>query len=197
MGVENYRNGFAVTCHEHVLDLPLQWKQPQLIFVNSMSDLFHDQVPEAFVRRVFATMNEASWHQFQVLTKRPERMRKLLRKRDLSSNIWLGVSVESQRYKHRIDVLRRVPAAIRFLSLEPLLEDLGDLDLSKMDWVVVGGESGPGARPMQESWVLRIKAQCDAQGVPFFFKQWGGVWKKRTGRTLMGQTWDAMPMPTR
>jgi protein gp37 len=193
MGAVNYRNGFEPTWHERTLDLPLEWRQPQTIFVNSMSDLFHESVPAEFIEKVFLTMNRASWHRFQILTKRAKRMLEVVAGLSLTENIWLGVSVESRRYLDRIDILREVPAAIRFLSIEPLLEDLGPVDFSGIDWVVAGGESGPGARPMKEEWVLNIKRQCDEQRVPFFFKQWGGVWKKRAGRLLPGRTWDAMP----
>lgn len=193
MGQQNYRNGFEVTLHPHALELPLRLRKPQVIFVNSMSDLFHEEVPLDFIQQVFGVMNRATHHTFQVLTKRAERLRDLSYALPWPENVWMGVSVETARYKDRIDALRAVPAAVRFLSLEPLLGDLGEMELAGIDWVIVGGESGPGARPMKEDWVLKIKAQCEEQEVPFFFKQWGGVWKKKSGRTLLGRTWDQMP----
>jgi protein gp37 len=193
MGQKNYRNGFEVTSHVHSLELPLKWKASRTIFVNSMSDLFHEDVDVSFIRSVFEVMNRASWHRFQVLTKRDERMLRLAPELQFTDNIWMGVSVENEKSKSRIASLRSVPAALRFLSLEPLLEPLGELDLDGIHWVIVGGESGPGARPMDEVWVREIKEQCDAADVPFFFKQWGGVNKKRNGRLLNGRVWDAVP----
>lgn len=197
MGQQNYRNGFQLTLHDHVVEQPLRWKKPQVIFVNSMSDLFHGHVPLEFIQRVFSVMEQAHWHQFQVLTKRAPRLAQIAGSLPWPENVWMGVSVETPKYKTRIDELRKVPAAVRFLSLEPLLADLGDLDLSGIDWAIVGGESGPKARPIEEEWVLSIKRQCRAQKVPFFFKQWGGVMKKRNGRTLQGKTWSEMPERTR
>lgn len=194
MGSNNYRNGFkVVTEHQHMLDAPLKWKKPQTIFVNSMSDLFHKKVSLEFIQRVFQTMKEAHWHRFQVLTKRADRLAEIAHLLPWPSNVWMGVSVESEKYIHRIDLLRTVPAAVRFLSLEPLLGPLHDLDLTNIGWVIVGGESGPGAREMEASWALDIRDQCRRAGVPFFFKQWGGVNKKKKGRTLQGRTWDQMP----
>jgi protein gp37 len=193
MGQHNYRNGFALTLHPHMLDAPLHWKKPQRIFVNSMSDLFQDKVPTAFIKSVFATMREASWHQFQVLTKRSGRLLKVSGQLDWPENVWMGVSVENEKYQHRIDDLRQTNAAVKFLSLEPLLGPLPKLNLCGIDWVIVGGESGPGARPMQPQWVTAIRDQCSRKNVAFFFKQWGGVQKKRTGRSLEGRTWDEMP----
>ncbi len=193
MGQPNYRNGFRVTMHEHALELPLGWKKPQTIFVNSMSDLFHEDVPVDFIRRVFDVMRRADQHLFQVLTKRSVRMSELAPLLPWPTNVWMGVTVESNDYGHRIDDLRRVPAATRFLSLEPLLGPLPDLDLTNIDWAIVGGESGPGARAMAEAWALDIRDQCHQADVPFFFKQWGGVNKKKTGRLLSGRTWDDMP----
>jgi protein gp37 len=197
MGQRNYVNGFKLTLHERMLDLPLTWKKPQTIFVNSMSDLFQDGVPLEFIQRVFSVMNRASWHRYQVLTKRSERLAELSSQLTWSPNIWIGVSVENQKYAYRINDLRKSGAAIKFLSLEPLLGPLPDLHLSGIDWVIVGGESGPGARPMQESWVLDIRKQCRRFGTAFFFKQWGGVRKSATGRTLQGRTWDEMPSAAR
>ena len=193
MGVENYRNGFKLTLHPHMLNKPLQWKKPSVIFVNSMSDLFHKDVPEEFILAVFETMNKAHWHQFQVLTKRPERVLEMNKKLKWTPNIWMGTSVENEDYMDRIDDLRKTSAKIKFLSLEPLLGALPKMNLKKIDWVIVGGESGWKARPMQLEWVLDIQRQCERADVPFFFKQWGGKNKKLTGRTLNGRTWDEMP----
>jgi protein gp37 len=194
MGQRNYRNGFELTLHESALLLPLSWKRPQTIFVNSMSDLFHKDVPSEFIHRVFDVMTRAHWHQYQVLTKRADRLEALSTSLPWQPHIWMGVSVESEAYSYRIEHLRRTGAAVKFLSLEPLLGPLPSLPLDGIDWVIVGGESGPGARPMRESWVLAIRDQCAKAGVPFFFKQWGGVNKKKAGRTLEGRTWDQLPM---
>ena len=194
MGQANYRNGFEVTCHRESLGLPLKWKKPQMIFVNSMSDLFHKEVPEDFIFDIFSTMQCAKQHQYQILTKRAERLVKLSCELPWEKNIWMGVTVESDEYKYRIDYLRYISAHIKFLSLEPLLNDIGELDLSEIDWVIVGGESGPGARSMKIEWVRNVREQCLAQKVPFFFKQWGGVNKKKAGRLLDGRTWDKWPV---
>jgi len=193
MGQANYANGFRLTTHEHVLDQPLSWRKPQMVFVNSMSDLFHSQVPLDFILRTFEVMNRASWHTFQVLTKRSERLLELSPFLPWSPNIWMGVSVESTRFAYRIDHLRKSGAEVKFLSLEPLLSPLFNLNLKGIDWVIVGGESGPGARPMDPLWVKDIQRQCQRGGVPFFFKQWGGVNKKKAGRVLEGKTWDERP----
>jgi protein gp37 len=193
MGQNNYRNGFKLTLHEHMLDAPRQWRKPQMIFVNSMSDLFQDEVPFDFIRRAFDTMRAAHWHQFQVLTKRSARLRNVSPQIDWPANVWMGVSVENSDYTFRIDDLRETGAAVKFLSLEPLLGPLPDVDLSGISWAIVGGESGPGARPMEKAWVIDIRDQCDAAGVAFFFKQWGGVNKKRSGRLLNGRKYDYMP----
>jgi protein gp37 len=194
MGQPNYANGFQVTLHPHMLERPLTWKKPQTIFVNSMSDLFHHDVPPAFIRRVFDTMRRAHWHQFQVLTKRADRLLELSPQLEWPANVWMGVSVETEDYASRIDHLRQTGAQVKFLSLEPLLGPLPNLNLTQIDWVIVGGESGPGARPMAEKWVIDIRNQCQAAEVPFFFKQWGGVRKKKAGRVLKGRTWDEMPV---
>ena len=194
MGQPNYRNGFKVTCHPHTLTLPLKWKKPRTIFVNSMSDLFHEEVPLEFLDEIFFTMNEARWHTFQVLTKRAEYMAQISGRFNWSPNIWMGVTVESAKHVDRMDFLRDVPAAVRFLSLEPLLGPIPDLNLDGIDWVIVGGESGPGARPMRKEWVLEIRDRCLNVGVPFFFKQWGGVQKKKAGRLLEDKIWDQMPL---
>jgi protein gp37 len=193
MGAQRYRNGFEVTLHEDLLELPLRWKSPRLIFVNSMSDLFHEKVPLRFIQSVFETMGRATQHQFQVLTKRSARMAQLACDLEWPENVWAGVTVKNDKVVGRIDDLRRVPAAIRFLSLEPLIGPLKELRLEGIDWVIVGGESGPGARPMQKEWVLSIPSQCRRSKIPFFFKQWGGVQKFRAGRTLNGRVFDEMP----
>ena len=193
MGMAKYRNGFMVTVHEAVLHEPLRWKKPRLVFVNSMSDLFHKNVPTEFVESVFDVMNQASQHTFQVLTKRPGRVLKLNRRLNWTPNIWMGVSVESERWLDRVEQLRATDAQTKFLSLEPLLGSLSSLDVNGIDWVITGGESGPGARPMEGDWVREIRDNCVRHGVPFFFKQWGGVQKSRTGRTLDERTWDEMP----
>jgi len=195
MGNPNYANGFELQLQEHMLEIPLRWKQPRTIFVNSMSDLFHQDIPLEYIQRVFSVMNRASQHRFQVLTKRADRLAKLAGELQWTKNVWMGVSVESAAYIPRVLELQTVPAAVRFLSLEPLLGPLPALPLTGIDWVIVGGESGPGARPMDQSWVVDIKRQCGKAKVPFFFKQWGGVQKHRTGRELNGRTWDAMPKP--
>jgi len=194
MGQPRYSNGFEVTLQDDLVELPLRWKSSRIIFINSMSDLFHKDVPEDFIVRCFSVMKQASWHQFQVLTKRPERLLALAPRLSLADNIWLGTSVESQDYVHRVRTLGQMKARIRFLSIEPLLGPISRLPLSNIEWVIVGGESGPGARPMKEEWVRIIRERCIRYGVPFFFKQWGGVQKSRTGRLLDGRTWDELPI---
>ena len=193
MGQKNYINGFNITLHPHTLAFPLKKKKSQMIFVNSMSDLFHHEVPLPFIQQIFKIMNQASWHRFQILTKRAERLADISSSLKWTENIWMGVTVESAAYMHRLEYLRNVPAAVRFLSLEPLLSPIHEMDLSKINWVIVGGESGPGARPMRKSWVIDIQQQCHKARVPFFFKQWGGVNKKKSGRYLNGTTFDEMP----
>jgi protein gp37 len=193
MGNQNYTNGFKLSLHENVLDLPLMWKKPQTIFVNSMSDLFHRDVPDEFIYQVFDVMHRADWHRFQILTKRSERLVDMNFRLTWTPNIWMGVSVEDKDYIHRIDHLRKTNANIKFVSIEPLLSPINNLNLDLIDWVVVGGESGPKARPIKESWVVDIRDQCQKNSVPFFFKQWGGKNKKKTGRLLRGRTWDEMP----
>jgi len=197
MGQANYADGFNLALHEDALELPLRWKKPQTIFVNSMSDMFHAEVPRKFILKAFEVMQKADWHRFQVLTKRSERLARLSESLPWSENIWMGVSVENESYTDRIDHLRQTGAVIKFLSLEPLLGPLDNLRLHQIDWVIVGGESGPGARPMNLDWVTAIRDQCTNAGVPFFFKQWGGVRKKRFGRVLEGRTWDEMPKSMR
>ena len=176
------------------LDLPIRWRRPRLIFVNSMSDLFHERIPDDYIAAVFAVMREAKQHQFQVLTKRAQRMKELSGALGVPPNVWMGVSVESAAYASRITELRRVKADVRFLSLEPLLGPIPKLDLRGIRWVIVGGESGPRARPMEKSWVREIRAHCRRAQVAFFFKQWGGIQKSRNGRELDGRTWDEMPV---
>ncbi len=193
MGQANYANGFQVTLHERALELPLSWTKPQKIFVDSMSDLFHESVPVAFIQRVFDVMLRADWHQFQVLTKRSKRLWELDRRLTWARHIWMGVSVENNDYVERVDDLRGTRAHVKFVSCEPLLSSLPDLNLNGIDWVIVGGESGPKARPMEESWVLNIRTKCRKAGVPFFFKQWGGPNKKKAGRLLQGRTYDELP----
>lgn len=193
MGVRKYRHGFDVAVHASTLEEPLRWTQPRLVFVNSMSDLFHPSVPTVFIESVFTIMNRASRHTFQVLTKRPDRVGSLDSRLRWTPNIWLGVSIESERWLDRLELLARTGAGTKFLSLEPLLGPLPRLDLSDVDWVIAGGESGPGARPVRPEWIRAIRDSCVRSSVPFFFKQWGGVFKKRTGRVLDGRTWDQMP----
>jgi len=188
-----YERGFDLQLRPERLEQPLQWTRPRVIFVNSMSDLFHEDVPEDYIRSVFDVMRRAHWHVFQVLTKRAGRLQALAPRLPWPDNVWMGVSVENQRWTTRIDALRTVPAAVRFLSCEPLLGPL-DLDLDGIGWVIVGGESGPMCRPVNPMWIRGIRDQCVAAGVPFFFKQWGGRNKKRAGRVLRGRTWDGMPV---
>lgn len=193
MGQPNYATGFELAMHPRSLELPLSWKKSQTIFVNSMSDLFLDEIPTEFIKQVFDVMKRAHWHTFQVLTKRSARLAELGRELPWSPNIWMGVSVENHDCTFRIDHLRDCGAQVKFLSMEPLLGPTPGLRLQGIDWVIVGGESGPGARPMQEAWVVEIKEQCLRADVPFFFKQWGGFRKKKAGRELEGRTWDQMP----
>lgn len=193
MGQKNYGNGFELTLQPQMLDLPLRWKAPKRIFVNSMSDLFHKDVPVSYIEDVFSVMVRAHWHQYQVLTKRSDRLLELSPRLDWQPQIWMGVSVENEDYVERVEHLRQTGAHVKFLSLEPLLAPLRNLKLQGIDWVIVGGESGPGARPVEPAWVTDIRNQCVRAEVAFFFKQWGGVNKKRTGRELEGRTWDEMP----
>ena len=177
-----------------LIDTPLHWRKPRFIFVNSMSDLFHQDVPEPFIWKIFDVMREAYWHKFQILTKRSQRLFELTPKIDWPPNVWMGVSVENEDNTFRLAHLKQTGAHVKFLSLEPLLGPLPSLDLDQIDWVIVGGKSGPGARPMAENWVIDIRNQCMDAGIPFFFKQWGGPNKKQTGRMLEGKTWDALPV---
>ncbi len=194
MGNPSYTNGFSVTTHEEALSLPLKWKKPQTIFVNSMSDLFHENIPVEFILRIFDVMKRADWHCFQILTKRSERMLELSPLLTWMPHIWMGVTVEEQDYTYRIDHLQKTGAKVKFLSLEPLLGPISNLHLEGIDWVIVGGESGPKSRPMDKNWALDIRNQCQEKRVPFFFKQWGGINKKKAGRVLEGRTWDETPL---
>jgi protein gp37 len=193
MGQPNYQNEFHLTLHEDTLDLPLHWRKSQMIFVNSMSDLFHENVPLDFIQRVFEIMRQANWHTFQILTKRSERLVELDNQIIWPQNVWMGVSVENNHYSFRIDHLRKTHALTKFLSLEPLLGPLPGMNLEDIDWVVVGGESGPGSRPIDIALVREIRDQCQVKRVPFFFKQWGGINKKKAGRDLDGRTWSEKP----
>ncbi len=193
MKTANYANGFKLTCHQHTLDIPFSWKKPRMVFVNSMSDLFHEDAPESFIKKVFNIMDIASQHQYQVLTKRSEILLKMNTSLRWNDNIWMGVSVETSDYKFRIDHLRQTDAKVKFISFEPLLNDIGDVDLSGIDWVIVGGESGPGARPIKKEWITNIQQLCFDKNISFFFKQWGGVNKKKNGRLLDGKLWSQMP----
>ena len=193
MGVEKYKDAFAVRTHEDALNIPYTWKGSKVVFVNSMSDLFHPDIPFSFIQRVFQVMNNTPQHTYQVLTKRADRLFELHEQLNWTSNIWMGVSVEDERVVNRIDFLRMTNAAIKFLSCEPLIGPLNNLNLQNIDWVIVGGESGRKARTIEERWIWKIKEQCDKQNVLFFFKQWGGVNKKKTGRLLGGRTYDEMP----
>ena len=193
MGQERYANGFNVALHCEALAEPYQWKKSRVVFVNSMSDLYHEKIPVDFIRKVFAVMNENKQHTFQILTKRSGRLCELAPLLEWSENIWMGVTIENNDYVGRADDLRKVNAAVKFLSLEPLLGPLPDLKLDGINWVIIGGESGPGARSMKKEWVLDIKRKCENKKIPFFFKQWGGVNKKKAGRLLRGRTWDNYP----
>jgi len=194
MGQANYVNGFKLTLHPHVLDYPLQWKKPMSIFVNSMSDLFHNEVPADFIKKTFKVMDKANWHRFQVLTKRAERITELNDQLYWSSNIWMGATIENADCLYRKEHLMNCGAKVKFLSIEPLLGPIPNINLTGINWVIVGGESGPGARPMDPEWVIDIRNQCNKANVPFFFKQWGGVNKKKAGRTLEGRVWSEMPI---
>lgn len=193
MGTKGYENGFAVTLHPESLLKPLKLKKPQMIFVNSMSDIFHDKVPDEFIFEIFDVMNKASHHIFQVLTKRPKRLEKLNDKLKWSDNIWMGVTIEANEYIDRADYLRKCDAKVKFLSIEPLISSVDKLDYNGLDWIIVGGESGFGARPMQKEWVIDVRDKCAKFDIPFFFKQWGGVNKKLAGRKLDGKIYDELP----
>lgn len=194
MGMEKYENGFRFACHESELKIPYGWKKHRKVFVNSMSDLFHEDMPIEFLKRVFKVMNDCSNHIFQVLTKRADRLYFLSRELNFTPNIWVGVTVEDNSLTERIDYLREVPSSIRFLSLEPLLSSLPNLNLSNIDWVIVGGESGANSRPIEKEWVVDIRNQCSQQDIPFFFKQWGGWNKKSNGNLLEGRVYNEVPV---
>lgn len=193
MGNPRYKNGFNITLHNDLIDLPLTWKKPRTIFVNSMSDIFHEEIPLEFIEAIFNTMVKANNHIFQVLTKRSRRMVELASKLPWPENVWMGVTVENTETINRINDLKQIPAKIKFISAEPLLSNLPDIPLKNIDWVIAGGESGPGARPMYPDWVRSLRDQCQTAGVSFFFKQWGGFNKKAAGRVLDGQTWNQTP----
>jgi protein gp37 len=194
MGQKNYVNGFQVTLHRDALRLPLNWRKPQMIFVNSMSDLFHEAVPQDFILEIFQIMEQAEHHCFQILTKRASRLLELNSLINWPSNVWMGVTVENQNYSSRIDALRLTGAAVKFISFEPLLGPITDINLYGIDWAIVGGESGPSSRPILEKWAVDLRDQCIKQQVPFFFKQWGGFNKKKNGRLLQGKLWNQMPV---
>lgn len=193
MGNKKYQNGFDLTLHPDTLLVPYSWKRSKMVFVNSMSDLFHADIPFDYLNRVFNVMNECDQHTFQVLTKRAEYLHEISPKLNWSPNIWMGVSVESKEFEFRIELLRKTNAFIKFLSIEPMIGPIPELELSGIDWVIVGGESGFGARPIKKEWVLDIQKQCKIANVPFFFKQWGGANKKKNGRILNGKTYNGMP----
>lgn len=193
MGQRNYSDGFAVRTHDHMLEIPFKWTRPRMVFVNSMGDLFHDEVPDSFIQKVFEVMNNTPRHTYQLLTKRADRLAQAASLLPWPRNVWMGITVEDNERLNRVDKLCGIPAVVRFLSIEPLLEPLPDLDLDGIDWVIVGGESGPGARPMHQEWVIYIRDICVKRGVPFFFKQWGGVRKKNAGRQLEGRSWLQTP----
>ncbi|HBW38309.1 DUF5131 family protein [Desulfosporosinus sp. BICA1-9] len=188
-----YTNGFNVTIHEDLITAPVKWKAPRKVFVNSMSDLFHEVLKDEIILSIFDTMNKASWHTFQVLTKRPERLQALSNRINWTNNIWMGVSIESSDYLYRAEQLKSTNAQVKFISAEPLLSDLSGLDLNGIDWIIVGGESGHYCRPMEEEWVISLRDNAKETGVPFFFKQWGGTNKKKNGRLLEGRTYDEYP----
>lgn len=193
MGNRKYEHGFEVRLHEGCLTDPSKWKKPSMVFVNSMSDLYHEKVPIDFIKRIFKVMNDNPQHVFQLLTKRPEKLEVIAEQVEWTPNIWQGITIESRKYISRIEYLRNTPAQTKFISFEPLLDDIGLIDLSCIDWAIVGGESGPRSRPIELEWVLNIKEQCEKQEILFYFKQWGGTNKKRAGRKLLGQTWDSIP----
>jgi len=194
MGIKGYKNGFDVTLQYHQLEKPLKMKKPQMIFVNSMSDIFHKKVPDEYILKIFKIMNKADWHIFQVLTKRPERLEKLKDKINWTKNIWLGTTIESNKYIDRANYIKNTDAKVKFISFEPLIDNVKDVNLEGIDWVIVGGESGSGARVIKKEWVYEIKNKCDKLGIAFFFKQWGGINKKKSGRELDGKIYDEMPL---
>jgi len=192
-GSPNYKNGFKVTLHPHMLNLPTKWKKSRMVFVNSMSDLFHEDIPIDFIQKVFEIMNNCPQHIFQILTKRAERLADLNHLLSWTNNIWMGVTIEHENYLYRKDYLKKTNANIKFISFEPLLSSMPNIELENIDWIIVGGESGPGARPLNPDWVIKIKNQCLSKKLPFFFKQWGGYNKKKNGRLLEGKEWNQVP----
>jgi len=194
MGNKKYKNGFQLTMQPDVLNDPYSWRNPRSVFVNSMSDLFHEKMSFEYIQKVFKVMNDNLRHTFQILTKRSDVLLEYSKYLNWTKNIWMGVTVESQPFSHRIDELTKTTAFVKFLSLEPLIEKVKISNLTEIDWVIVGGESGPGARPILEEWVVCLKNQCQSQNIPFFFKQWGGANKKKSGRLLKGKIWDEMPL---
>lgn len=193
-GQKRYRNGFRVTLQKDIVELPLRWKKPREIFVGSMTDLFHKDIPFDYLQTIFKTMEKAHWHIFQILTKRADRLAELYKRLPWPDNVWMGVTVESSKEIGRIKQLQKIPAAVRFLSMEPLLGSIPEFPYDGLDWVIVGGESGPKARPVENRWVVEIRNQCLKNNIPFFFKQWGGFNKKKNGRLLEGKYWDEYPI---
>lgn len=194
MGTKGYEDGFKVTLHPHALEKPLKMKKPQMIFVNSMSDIFHKEIDDEYIIKIFEVMNKAHWHIFQVLTKRPQRLEHIAHKLSWTDNIWMGVTVEANDYVDRVDYLRELDAKVKFLSVEPLIDSVDKMNYKGIDWVIVGGESGYGCREIKKEWVLEVKERCEKENIPFFFKQWGGVNKKKNGRLLDGKIYDGMPV---
>ena len=193
MGTKGYEDGFKVTLHPNSLEKPLKMKKAQMIFVNSMSDIFHKDIPEEYIMKIFEVMNKAHWHTFQVLTKRPKRLAQMANRLNWTENIWMGVTVESNDYVDRVDYLRNLDIKVKFLSVEPLIDSVDKMKYTGIDWVIVGGESGYGCREIKKEWVLEVKDRCEKENIPFFFKQWGGVNKKKNGRLLDGKIYDGMP----
>ena len=193
MGNVDYSNGFNLTTHKEKLDLPYKWRKSKTIFVNSMSDLFHENVPDDFISDTFKVMYNTNWHRYQILTKRSKRLLLLSNRINWSKNIWMGVSIENKEYLHRIDDLKQTDAFVKFISFEPLLGPIGKINLKGLDWIIVGGESGPGARIIKEAWVVELRDQCIESGISFFFKQWSGINKKKSGRLLQGRYWNEFP----
>lgn len=194
MGQKKYSNGFNITLHPETINEPLKWKKPRMVFVCSMSDLFHKDIPSDFILKVFKTMNNAGRHIFQVLTKRPQRLLEIRNEINWTDNIWIGTTVESEKYAYRIKYIKDIPARVKFLSLEPLLSSVGNISLDGIDWVIVGGESGPVSRHVRKEWITDIKDRCEDNGIPFFFKQWGGVNRKKAGKELDGRTFTEIPV---
>lgn len=193
MGNKRYQNGFTVTLHPDLLAEPMKWSKPRMVFVNSMGDMFHESIPLEYIQRVFSAMRKANQHTFQVLTKRSSRMLELSKSLPWPENVWMGVTIESGKYLYRAENLKKTPAAVKFLSIEPMIGPVNNINLNGIDWVITGGESGPGARAINEEWVLAVRDECVSSSTPFFFKQWGGRNKKKAGRILQGKTWEQFP----